>query len=513
MPIRRISRRALLSGALGIPLSTIIPGAVKAQGSNIRTRGGHLRVGLNAGSATDSLDPVRFYSSYQSIVGYSFANNLVEIGDTGELIPELAESWESDTNFMRWKFRLREDVTFHHGKSLSSEDVIYSLQRHMQPESGSGGQPYLRDVIEMRSDGPKEVIFLLRRPQVSFPYFLSDYHLLITPADLSPDAGVGTGAYLTERFEPGVVWEGRRNTGYWKSDRANVDTVSLLVINESLARLAALRSGSVDVINQVDPGVAPALENDNTTQLVQSRGRSHVTFPMQMHVQPFANPQVRTALKLLFDRQAIVDQVYNGYGQIGNDHPISPADPFYSEIGQRSPDPDLALSLLRRAGVDQPIVLHASDIIPRGIQLAETFQAHATRIGVDLRVRRHPQDGYWSNVWAREPWCLALWSGRPTPEMMFSVAYASNASWNETGWESERFDFLLSEAGRESNADTRYEIFSEMQELVRDDCGTVIPVFLDWLDAARSRVRGLAPSIHDELLGKRVAEKVWLEGA
>jgi peptide/nickel transport system substrate-binding protein len=105
------------------------------------------------------------------------------------------------------------------------------------------------------------------------------------------------------------------------------------------------------------------------------------------------------------------------------------------------------------------------------------YREHARKAGIDINVVREPNDGYWSNVWMQKPWCTSYWSGRPTEDWMFTQAYAGDASWNDTFWQNERFNLLLKEARSELDEAKRRDMYVEMQMLVRDDGGAVIPMF------------------------------------
>jgi len=510
MAQRRLSRRQILFGSLGVVTGCR---TTPLRADSASRRGGHLRAGVAGASTSDTLDPATFYSNYQSIVGYAFANTLLEIGPTGDLQPALVESWEASSDLRTWRFELRPGVEFHNGRSLTAADAVATLNRHRTPEVNSGARPYLQIVDRIERRGARTFEIALSASHATFPYVLTDYHLLIQPADGSPTDGAGTGPFVMESFEPGIVWRGRRNPNYWKNGRPYVDAVSILGVNDATARTNALRSGEVDLISDVDPVAAPRIETEPGLQLFVSRGGGHVTLPMQVDEAPFNSRKVREALKLAVDRERIARDVYNGYARVGNDHPIAPSSAAAADLPAREHDPERARALLAAAGVERRLTLHSSPVPARGIELAETIQAHAQAAGLEIEVRRHPADGYWSEVWRRRAWCASMWSGRPTPDMIFSVVYASGAVWNETDWSNAQFDRLLSEARAEPDPAARAELYERMQALVRNDGGTILPVFVDWLDAGTARLCGFEPSVFDEFAGKRAPEQVWFAPA
>ena len=115
--------------------------------------------------------------------------------------------------------------------------------------------------------------------------------------------------------------------------------------------------------------------------------------------------------------------------------------------------------------------------------------SESARLGnIDINVVRQPDDGYWSNVWLQKPFSTAFWSGRPTEDLMFTTGYAADAPWNDTRWEHERFNQLLVEARTELDEDKRRAMYWEMQEIVSNDGGAIIPLFAQYVFAHRDSV-------------------------
>ncbi|MBW1867616.1 MAG: peptide ABC transporter substrate-binding protein, partial [Deltaproteobacteria bacterium] len=137
------------------------------------------------------------------------------------------------------------------------------------------------------------------------------------------------------------------------------------------------------------------------------------------------------------------------------------------------------------------------------------YREHAARAGIKIDVVREPNDGYWSNVWMKKPWCMCYWSGRATADWMFSTSYAEDASWNDSFWKHDRFNKLLKEARAELDDARRRELYVECQRIVRDESGVVIPVFGNWIEAATSKLRIENPAGNWEMDGHRCAERWW----
>jgi len=247
----------------------------------------------------------------------------------------------------------------------------------------------------------------------------------------------------------------------------------------------------------------------------ETSGNQHYTFAMHTDKEPFNDSHARLALKYAIDRQEILDKILLGHGYLGNDHPIGKANRFYAaHFEQREYDPDRAKHHLRQAGLSSLNVnLHAADAAFAGaVDTAVLYRGHAAPTGVNINVVREPNDGYWSNVWLKEPFTAVYWFGRPTEDWMFSTVYAEGVPWNDTNWKHERFNRLLKEARAELDTDKRREMYYEMQRIVRDEGGAVIPVFANFVFATRDNVGhpdGLAANIG--LDGLRLIERWWFE--
>ena len=156
--------------------------------------------------------------------------------------------------------------------------------------------------------------------------------------------------------------------------------------------------------------------------------------------------------------------------------------------------------------------LHVSDgAFDGSVAAAQIYQIDAAKAGIDIRIVREPADGYWDNVWMKKAFCASYWSGRPTPDLMFSQAYASDSVWNETFWKNAKFNELLLAARSELDDAKRKQMYGEMQTLVVDDCGELIPMFNNFLDGARTNLKGFRPSPAYELSAYRAVREVWLD--
>lgn len=511
----RISRRGLLrtGAAAGVLAASGLPLFAEAK------RGGRLRAGLNGANTSDSWDG-RTHSDLYMIASAQGAvfDSLTEVAADGSLIGELATDWEATPDAKTWTFNLRQGVTFHNGKPFGADDVIESLQLHVAEGAKSAAQPIVAAISEMKKTGEHQVQFTLEAGNADFPYLMSDYHLLMYPAGQIEEAiakGIGTGLYAVTSFEPGVRMTAKRVDSHYKGDSAGFfDEIEYIAINDSTARMNALMTGQVDVINRIDFKTEALLKANPMIRIQEVTGNQHYTFPMLTKVDPFTDVNVRRALKYGINRQELVDKILLGHGMAGNDTPIGPANQYFdSEMEPLTYDLDKAKFYLKEAGLTElNIDLNVSDAAFNGaVDAAQLYQASAKGAGININVVQEPADGYWSNVWLKKPFCASYFSGRATEDWMFATAYEAGVPWNDSQWDQPRFQELLLTARAELDSNKRREMYFEMQQILRDDGGVIIPMFANYVQALSTKVA--TPDTVGNLWqmdNGRMAERWWM---
>ena len=510
---REFAQRLMALGIAGSSVGTLLTWAERNAFAASPKRGGRLRSGIAHGSTTDTLDPATYENGYMSKINYAIHNHLGEVDHTGSMAPELAESWDPQNGAKTWVFNLRRGVEFHNGKTLDSEDVIASFQHHMG-ETKSPAKSLLKQVKSIRKDGKYTVVFELSGGNADFPFVASDYHIAIKQAwdggKISPNDGIGTGPYVLKDMEMGVRFFGTRNPNYFKQDRGWFDELEMLSIVDPTARSNALTTGEVDVIDRVDLKTAHLLARTSGIKVEETTGTKHYTFPMRTDTSPFDDNNVRLALKHAVNRDEIVEKVLFGHGVVGNDHPIAPSNPFHAAtLPQRAYDPDKARFYAKKAGGIKVKLSAADAAFPGAVDAAVLYKEHAAAAGIEIEVVREPSDGYWSNVWMKKPWGACYWGGRPTEDWMFSTAYMGGASWNDTFWKNDRFDKLLIEARAETNQAKRREMYYEMQQIVRDKGGVVVPMFANYVFGTSDKVAHGTMAGNWDLDGDKFHERWW----
>jgi peptide/nickel transport system substrate-binding protein len=510
------NRRQVLLGGAATALALGLGSGAHAQATP--KQGGRLRLGLTSGNTADENDPATWGTSALVNLGLWGAvyNNLTEIGPDGQLVSELAESIEPSSDATSWAFKLRKGVTFHNGKTLDADDVAASLNHHRGPGSKSAAKAIVDTIADIKADGKDTVIITLKSGSADFPTLCTDYHLVIGAArdgKIDWDACNGTGGYTQVSHERGIKMVLKRNPGYWKAGRAHFDDVELISIADANARMNALVTNAVDVINRVDLKVVELIQRNKSIVLEETTGTQHFTMPMFTDTAPFNDNNVRLALKYAVDREAMVKTILRGHGKVGNDTPITPANRYYAaDIPPHAYDPEKAKFLLKQAGHEGlKLDLSAADAAFNGaLDTAVLFKEHAAKAGIDINVVREANDQYWSNVWTKKPFVMCYWAGRPTEDWMFSQVYAKGAVWNDTHWDNEQFNKLLLLARAELDATKRRDMYREMQVLVHDNGGVIVPMYPNYIDAHSDKIaRGPVIASNYDLDGWKCIERWW----
>src|SRR5271155_4339901 len=472
---REFMGRAASLGASGLAISTLLASA-DAIAADAPKNGGVLKLGLAGGSTTDSLDFRTTTDSVMIDANHGIWNCLAEWGQDGKPHPELAESWEATNGAKDWVLNLRKGVTFSNGKEFTADDAIYSLNLH-RGDTKSGGATSVKGVTDIKKLNDHQIQISLSAPDADLPYGLTDYHLMMVPDGFKDWAKpVGTGAFVLESFDPGVRIRVKKVRPYWKEGRGHLDGVEVTVINDGSARLNALISGQIDAINRVDHKAVALLSKAPKIQLVRAPGGWHAVIAMQC------------------DK--------------------APTDPFFNkELPQRKYDPDKAAAAFKKAGIADPkILLQASDAAFNGaVDEGALLQASAAKAGIKVDLKKEPADGFWDNVWLKGAFVSSYWGGRAAATQMLSVAYAAGAPWNETHWNNEKFEKLLADARGETDEDKRRPYIWEMQAMLSDQGGAIIPVFKDWLDAHLDKVGGHTPHGGFDMDNGYIMQKAWLK--
>jgi peptide/nickel transport system substrate-binding protein len=468
---------------------------------------------LTIGSSTEpsSIDPQFSRTGNNQNVAMQIFDRLLETDTTIGIHPALATSW-TNTDPLTWQVKLREGVKFHDGSPLTAEDVIFSLIRAKDiPNSPAPFSGNVAAIDSMKAIDELTIEFKTKKPapdfieQVGFVYIVSKKAAeTATIEDFnSGKAAIGTGAYKFQSWTPGDNVTLSRNPDFW-GKKQDFDTVTIKFISNDASRVAALRSGDVDLIDAVPPGDVKTLSSveglsvfsipsARLIYLALDSARDQSPFITDKDGKPLAkNPlkdkNVRLALSELVNRQLIVDRILDGSGEpagqlvpagvAGNDPTI--AAPSYA--------PDDAKKRLAEAGYPDGfgITLHTSnDRFPGDAETAQALGQMFARAGLKVNgVVAQPYNVYTKAAAAQEFSAFIFSLGNSTPTsatglrnlLMTSNKEAGTGSFNRVRYSDPAFDQLMQEAMGEFDTAKRIERLQQATSHVFQDM-PVIPLF------------------------------------
>ncbi|MCB8840351.1 ABC transporter substrate-binding protein [Aurantimonas sp. VKM B-3413] len=510
---RRDLLRLLMASGIGLAAGGTIIGRASQAWADTPKSGGSITAAGWSASTADTLDPAKGSLSTDYVRACAFYNRLTFLEEGGSIRMELADRLETK-DAKTWTLTLRKGVTFHDGKPLTTDDVIYSLQRHKDPAVGSKVNAMAKQMESFKKvdDGTMEIV--LAAPNADLPIILSLHHFMII-ADGTTDFSTanGTGAFKCEVFEPGVRSVGVKNETYWKDKLPYLDSFEFIAISDEPARVNALLSGDIALAASINPRSIRRLDTVSGVTLSKTTSGNYTDLNVRLDVDPGAKAGFVEGMKYLINREVIQRSVMRDLAVIANDQPVSPNDRYYNkDLKPREYDPEKAKSLFQKAGVlGRSIPIVASDAATSSIDMATVVQQAGQEIGMPFDVQRVPSDGYWSNYWLKAPVHFGNINPRPTPDILFSLLYTSDAPWNESHYKSDKFDKMLVEARGSLDEAKRKEIYDEMQVMISEEAGTIIPVWISNVDALSSKLKGLKPNPLGGMMGYAFAEYVWLD--
>ncbi len=509
----KVTRRDALKLAMVTGVSLTVAEQLLTGGKRVLAqtpkKGGSLRFASNLHGPDDQLDPVVFTSTIDYTRGRATYNSLCQIGEGLVANPDLAESFEPNSNATEWTFKIRNGVTFHDGKKLTADDVVYSMKRHQGEDSKSVIKSVLASVSEWKKTGPMEVKAILSSPNADLPVLMGLYQAKIVQQGSTGD-GIGTGPFVMESFQPGVKSVHVRNNNYFR-DGPNLDAVEMTAITDPVARVNALLAGDMQIISQVDPQAFRQIEGSSTARLLSIPAGLQMGICILKNSEPGKNNDFVLGMKYIQDRERIVKRILKGKGTVGNDTPIATAHgaDYCHELPIRPFDPDKAKFHFKKSGYSTAELFVAP--VMSGIEDACLLaQANCAKIGFDLKLKKVPTDGYWGAVWMKEPLNVVSWNMRPTANSQLAIQFAPGAAWNDTYWNNPRMGELLSLSLAETDPAKRHQYYCEMQTLVHNESGMVIPAFSNVNDGIANNIMGIPQVPTGQVGGSEWPEYVWL---
>ena len=515
-----LSRRHFLQGLLAAGLTATTAAAVVTGSRDVLAstpkRGGLIRMAAAQHGPDDSLDPLLWKETLGYTRGRVHYNGLVQYNDDLTVRPELAKSWEVNSNATEFTFELERGVTFHDGKELNADDVIYSMNLHIGEDSVSIVKALVRMVSEWKKIDKYTVQAVLDSPNADLPSILGNFNFKIVQDGAHQmegyfNKGIGTGPFMVEEFSPGIICRSKRNPDYFREGAPYADEVHTFGIGDPVARVNALLSNEIELAARIDRKAFGQIEESDNAEVLSMESNRFVELVLDLTKHPGNNPDFVLAMKHLMPREGMLRKILKGKGELGNDHPVGPTFAMHCEgLAQREQDLDKAKFHREKSGITKAQV-DTSDAAVGGIDMCILAQAEARKIGLDLAVNRTPSDGYWGAVYRKTPFFMSTWSPRPTANMQLSLIVHSEAPYNESKFKNERVDELLLSTLAEPDAAKRKEMYCEIQTIVSNEAGNIIPWHMDIVDGIATKVKGVPKVALNNLGGCEWPEFVWLD--
>lgn len=523
----QVTRKKFLAGAAAAGLGLAAAGgggtAIASQRTPVEVaraqkpvRGGRLRVGLSGGSSADTLaadnsstlaDEARAAQLYQGLTARrpNFSREMW-----------LAEEIEVSHDARTYTIRVRPDVEFHNGKTLGAEDVAFTLKTILNPKNPLPVSTFLIgvDTKAFKILDRRTLRIKLTSANATLLDVFAEDDAGIMPVGYNPKKGlpIGTGPFKVKSFTPGVSTVMERFKNYWQPGLPYLDELVMYDFADDSARVNALLGNQIDVMASVPLGDLTALRTNPSVKLLQSRSGNWLPFYMRVDVAPFDDVRVRQAFRLIANRPQLVEQAFGGHGSVANDM-YGQYDPCYpSSFPQRVQDIDQAKSLLRQAGHSGlSVVLNCTSDVPGMLSAAQVYAQQAAAAGVKVKVNNINPSEYYTPVGpgpSDYAFGMDFWSTRP---YLTQAEYSSvpGSSLNEVHWKDARWYAYFRKAVRTVDDKERCLLIRECERIEYETGGYIIWGDQDLIDAYRTNVHGLVPSVYRPL-GNYDLAGVWL---
>jgi peptide/nickel transport system substrate-binding protein len=419
----------------------------------------------------------------------------------------LAEEWTPNDDGSKWTFKLRQGVKWHSGGDFTSADVVATMDRMVE----AGKLSAYMDAGGCAAIDDHTVEFTLKAPDGQFPYNVCHWNpqTIITPVDYATGTTLdakpdGTGPFKLDSFDVSTGATFSRNDAWW-GGTPYLDGLQFIFSDDLATQITGLQAGEADTCVQISVLDGAAIINNPDQFTTESiRGAAHRQIWMNVREGTFTDVNVRTAIALGLDRQALVDTCLGGKGDVGNDHPIAPVYEFHdTSQAQRERDVAKATQLLADAGkAGLAITMHVPKLqeIP---QLAELVQSQLKEIGMDVTLNVESTDTFydrWCKVYdstnepagcdGGEEFGIVDYGNRGVPDVYLVKAYATG-EWNSAHYNSEEFKQAVKDYQAALTLDARKEPVSRIQSIANADVPYVIPYFYNSLFAYANTVTGI----------------------
>jgi peptide/nickel transport system substrate-binding protein len=433
------------------------------------------------------------------------------------LQPVLAESWSANTAADVWTFKIRQNVKFSTGASLTADDVVYTYKLHTNPKKGSNALSAFGGVLA--PSGVKKVDdftveFHLEAANGNFPYLTSsdNYNMIILPNGYDPakwqGSFVGTGPFVLKSYTPKVGAAFTRNEQYWGT-KALPAATEFTFYDSQTPGILALTGGTIDVLGQFAvSGGEQLLAAGAPYNIIRLKSSAHRELSMRCDQAPFTDPRVRQAIALTLDRPAIVQALFKGFADLGNDSPFAPVFPSTNtSIAQRTLNVAKAKSLMSAAGhssgFSTQLVTEQFLEIP---QYAQIVVQAAKSIGVNIKLKVESSSAYYGKAtfgnsdWLDASMSLVDYGHRSVPNVFLTAplettnAKSGTGPWNAAHFSNSQYDSLVKQYVAAVDLSTQRTIAGKIETLLLDQTPIIFGYFYNYLSASAKNVTGAYPT-------------------
>jgi peptide/nickel transport system substrate-binding protein len=507
-----LDRRQLLRGIAATGAVAGVGGLLAACGSSGtgagaagtgRKRGGDLKVGLAGSSGADTLDPHAGLTYLDSSRAQSLYQPLVQLNSAAQNEYVLATEITPTKTTSEWIIRLRQGVTFHSGKELTADDVIYTFRRIKTGNTGGTSFSGGNSLGPMDLNGLKALDSHTVQVPFTSPYgsFLEQlaywYYLYIIPDGFDPASpGAkpnGTGPFVYQSFTPEQRSVFTRNKNYWKPGLPYVDTLTIIDFADNVSLQNALTTGVIEAAGGFDGPELAVLTTASGVKAVASHTGAITPFTMRVDQAPFSDVNVRQALRLLVGRPQLINSGLDGYGVLASDV-FSPYDPDFDHALHREADIPQARYLLKKAGQENlTVTLITAPAATGMVAMATVLAEQAKAAGVTIKLDNVPTSTFFGKNYLEWTFSQDFYNYSPyLAQVAQSMLPAS--PFNETHTDNPTLNSLYAQANATLSASTRKQIEYEMQMFDFTQGGYIIPAFIDALDAYSTKITGYSAS-------------------
>ena len=452
-------------------------------------------------SNLNTLDPAKTKIGEEYIVNFLVFGGLTEIDRDGRVKPDIAERWTSSDDLKTWTFYLRKGVKFHSGREVDAQDVITTVKRIQDKETGSVTRVNFELIERMEAVDPYTVRFYLKAPYAGLADIFSDRQARIVPRDKLDTlarAPIGSGPFKLKAFVPGDRVELEKFADYYVQGVPQLDQVILRIMPESAAQAAALETGEVDLVWNLPLESIDQFKKNPNIAIDSVPTSTWDGIIMNGAHKPFNDSRVRRAIALAIDKKAMVELALFGYGTPTHTM-IPPGHPYYNnDVKITGPDIAQAKKLLAEAGYPDgfTITMYTPVGRPTRERIGLAVREMLKPINVKVDIQRVPWDKFIGEVEGKQAFYVDGFYSRPTIDASIYPWYHANGSWNTTLWNYKNADMdKILEGARAARTEAdQKSYYLKFQQLALDDPPGVIPYVINHMNAYRKNVKGFQSS-------------------